>query len=207
MSVQFDVKGAKTIAEVRQLAWNMERKAPAQWIDLGKKLAQLKGDVLTGGKPTDWYRVFGEDSTRSELPDLDPAECWPFGSDRADKLIKVAKRFGSVENSVLEKLPDSWATLYALTLVKEKTFDEALQRGDIEPRMTRAKALKLRPGGGETTGLGEERQLKTAKAFLANLSTLELKLSAAIDVLRAEGCTIDQLVNAWHAKDQISKAA
>jgi hypothetical protein len=192
---------------VRELAWSTVNGTREQWIGLGKHLAVLKGKVVGCGKAkSEWYRVFGEDSKRKPLKEVGASDQWPFGSDTADKLIAVAQAFGSVENSVLERLPASWGTLYVLSSLPAPRFKEGVSAGDIRPNMTRADAKALSNPKKDPVDAGLSRKRRIATSALTHLPTRAEKLSVALDVLRDAGCTLEEIIAQWKSA-QLAKVA
>lgn len=82
----------------------------------------------------------------------------PFGWNTANKLMAIARDPRLSNSEHVQKLPNSWGTLYELTKLDNATFARALEEGAIHAEMERR----------EVVGLRDERdrkRLETAPLF------------------------------------------
>lgn len=64
----------------------------------------------------------------------------PFGLDRAERLMSIARAFSEVDPAVKEMLPSAWTALYELSRVPPLALVRAIDIGDVSPAMTVAEA-------------------------------------------------------------------
>lgn len=67
----------------------------------------------------------------------------PFGLDKAERLMAIARAFRTADETVLAALPPAWTALYELAKLDRRDILERIEAGDIQPRMTVAEAKKV----------------------------------------------------------------
>jgi hypothetical protein len=67
----------------------------------------------------------------------------PFDASTAQRLMKVARDERIAKAAHGQLLPDSWRTAYELTKLPSPAFEAAVTSHEINPRMTRADAVRL----------------------------------------------------------------
>lgn len=66
----------------------------------------------------------------------------PFGLDRAERLMMIARAFNDVDPSVKNMLPSAWTALYELAKVPPRALVRSIELGDVTPQMTVADARR-----------------------------------------------------------------
>jgi hypothetical protein len=92
-------------------------------IQIGLELIQAKEDHT--GRFTRWVE--------EELP---------FGLDRAERLMMIARAFSDVDPSVKSMLPSAWTALYELAKVPPRALIRSIELGEVSPTMTVADARR-----------------------------------------------------------------
>lgn len=66
----------------------------------------------------------------------------PFGLDRAERLMSIARAFSTVDPAMKSMLPSAWTALYELTKVPPRALTRAIDLGEVHPAMTVADARR-----------------------------------------------------------------
>lgn len=67
----------------------------------------------------------------------------PFGVSSADKLMEIARNEVISNSEFVPNLPQSWGTLYELTMLEDETLLAGIKSGEITPETTRAQARQM----------------------------------------------------------------
>jgi hypothetical protein len=67
----------------------------------------------------------------------------PFGHNAADRLMAIARNPVISNSDHSQNLPQSWTTLYELSVLDEETLVAGIKSGEITPETTRAQAAAL----------------------------------------------------------------
>jgi hypothetical protein len=103
-------------------------------IATGRLLVKAKADLPYG----EWGRMFED-------------KLVPFGIDSAQKLMKISEHRQLSNTAHVRYLPSSYATLYELTKVPDKTLNNAFRDGLIMPSMERREVRALLPARAESS--------------------------------------------------------
>jgi len=103
--------------------WNQARESI---IEVGRKLVEAKSSLSRED-----FKALIEHSL-------------PFKAPTARKLMAIAKSKYINEGSHIDQLPNSWGTLYEITTLDEKVFQDALDSGLIRPDVMRAEIEALK---------------------------------------------------------------
>lgn len=74
------------------------------------------------------------------------ARSLPFGVDKAERLMAIARAFGSIEASAREALPPAWTAMFELSRLPVEQVQRSIETGEIHPKMTVADARELVTG-------------------------------------------------------------
>lgn len=66
----------------------------------------------------------------------------PFGLDRAERLMMIARAFQDVDPAVRNMLPSAWTALYELAKVPPRALVRSIELGEVTPMMTVADARR-----------------------------------------------------------------
>lgn len=68
----------------------------------------------------------------------------PFSTDKAYRLMSVARAFASASEEVRAALPRAWTVLFELSRVETEVIETAISEGAITPETTREEALEFK---------------------------------------------------------------
>jgi hypothetical protein len=182
-----------TIKKTADLCWRLVNQTAQAWIEMGSRLNGLK--IVLQSDEHKWLAAFGETTGRTKVAD----NAFPFGSDTADRLIKVYHRFslhGTGENAFSPKeLPPHWGTLYELSLLSNDELAAAKEK--IHPLMTREQVKRLRVKKTPVKPVvSPKKAVIGAHAIYMRLKPSEL-LREVVALIIAKGLNFDDLRKAW----------
>lgn len=70
-------------------------------------------------------------------------ESLPFGPDKAERLMAVARAFGAVDPAVMAALPRPWTALFELSRLAPEQLAQVIESGEIAPDTTVREAREL----------------------------------------------------------------
>jgi hypothetical protein len=67
----------------------------------------------------------------------------PFGVDKAERLMAIARSFADLAPESRNLLPPAWSALFELSRLPSERFQEALEAGEVHPGLTVAQSRAL----------------------------------------------------------------
>lgn len=132
------------------------------------------------------------------------ARSLPFGIDKAERMMTIARAFGDADEAMKAALPRKWTPLFELARLPIGEVQRSIETGEITPEMTVRDARRLVTGRSEPPELLPKRPRPgPAPGFDPN-PRLDADLLAS-ELVRRDRCTlsgpVEYLLRQWIGPD------
>ena len=128
----------------------------------------------------------------------------PFGIDKAERLMAIARAFSGADEATRAALPPAWTAMFELARLPVGEIQRSIESGEITPEMTVRDARKLVTGRTEPPELLPERPRPGPQPGFDPNPRLSADLLAS-ELVRTDRCTlsgpVEYLLREWIGPD------